>query len=248
MVDNSIKHLCFDKDGILIDVHKYWFYTSQIRAKFIIDILDLEPSLEGKLLWAMGVDLESRKIRINGPVGYYPRNIVIDHTIRFLNEVNKPTSISKIFQIFTDIDTMQQKRFDYKIKLLDGVKRCFESLRGKGLILSVYTSDRRSNAELIIDKVGLRNFIDIIIGGDDVNEGKPNPEGFLKACHKLRVAPNQSVYVGDTISDMIMANKGGAAMSIGLETGLFSSADLKKETKYIYPSINEFNTEIQKYI
>ena len=101
---------------------------------------------------------------------------------------------------------------------------------------------------MIIEKMGLSKFIDIIIGGDDVNKGKPNPEGFLKACYALKVKPDQSAYVGDTVSDMVMGKMGGAAMTIGLETGLCSLTELQKETEYTYPTMIEFNAEIQKYL
>ena len=248
MVNNSIKHLCFDKDGIIIDVHAYWHYNCQLRAKYLIDYLNLESSLERQLLWAMGIDSKSGKIRKDGPVGYHPRNIVIDHTIQFLNKVNKEISISEVSRIYEDIDTMQQKKVDFKIKLLNGVRRCFQSLKVKGVLISIYTSDRHSNAKMIIEKMGLRKFIDIIVGGDDVNKGKPNPDGFLKACNALSVKPDQSAYIGDTVSDMVMGKMGGAAMTVGLETGLCSPTELQKETGYTYPTMIEFNAEIQKYL
>ena len=248
MVNNSIKHLCFDKDGIIIDVHAYWRYNCKIRAKYLIDYLNLEPSLEGQLLWAMGIDPKSGKIRKDGPVGYHPRNIVIDHTIQFLNKVNKEISISEVSRIYEDIDTIQQKKVDFKIKLLNGVRRCFQSLKVKGVLISIYTSDRHSNAKMIIEKMGLSKFIDIIVGGDDVNKGKPNPDGFIKACHALSVKPDQSAYIGDTVSDMVMGKMGGAAMTVGLETGLCSPTELQKETEYTYPTMIEFNAEIQKYL
>ena len=31
----NIKHLCFDKDGVLIDVHAYWRHTTEIRANYL---------------------------------------------------------------------------------------------------------------------------------------------------------------------------------------------------------------------
>ena len=196
----------------------------------------------------MGIDPKSGQIRKDGPVGYHPRKIVIDHTIQFLTKVNKEISISEVSRIYEDIDTMQQKKVDFKIQLLNGVRRCFQSLMVKGLFISIYTSDRHSNAKMIIEKMGLSEFIDIIVGGDDVEKSKPNPEGFLTACHDLKMKPEHSAYVGDTVSDMVMGKRGGAATVIGLETGLFKSSELRKETKYVYPSMIELNAEIQQYL
>ena len=101
---------------------------------------------------------------------------------------------------------------------------------------------------MILDKMDLDDFVDIIVGGDDVDKDKPDPEGFLRACHKLNVKPDHSAYIGDTVSDMVMGKNGGAAMVVGLETGLFTSSELQKETEYTYPSMIEFNAEIQQYL
>ena len=43
--------------------------------------------------------------------------------------------------------------------------------------------------------------IDVIIGGDDVKNEKPDPEGLLTAIQKLNVSKNQALYVGDSIVD-----------------------------------------------
>ena len=31
----NLEHLCFDKDGVLIDVHAYWQHTTEIRANHL---------------------------------------------------------------------------------------------------------------------------------------------------------------------------------------------------------------------
>ena len=113
MIKESIKHFCFDKDGIIINVHAYWHYTCQLRAEYLTNNLNLDPSLIGQLLWAMGIDPKSRQIRKDGPVGYNPRNVVIDHTVQFLTRLNKKISNSEVSRMFGDIDAIQQKRDDY---------------------------------------------------------------------------------------------------------------------------------------
>ena len=213
-----------------------------------INKFNLDPSINGPLLCAMGIDIKSKKIKKEGPVGYNTRNIVIESTVNFLRKINKQISTSEVSSIFIAVDDLQQKYQDYNVEIINGVKSCFKSLKNKGLFLSVYTSDRYINAEMILKKLCLDEFIDVIIGGDDVTEGKPDPEGFLKACNELDVKPNNSAYVGDTVSDMIMGKNGGAAMVVGLETGLFTSSELQKNTEYIYPSMIEFNVGIQQYL
>ena len=240
--------MCFDKDGIIIDVHAYWNHNSHLRAEYLTNKLRLDNSLIGQLLGAMGIDGNSGLIKEEGPVGYHPREIVINSTVEFLKHYNEEVTFTEISTMFMEVDIIQQEKDDYKIKLLEGVKDCLQWLKEKEMYISVYTSDRRLNAEKILDKVGLGNLFDTVVGGDDVNAGKPDPEGFLKACNELDVNPNNSAYVGDTVSDMIMGKNGGAAMVVGLETGLFTSSELQKNTEYIYPSMIEFNVGIQQYL
>ena len=248
LIKDSIKHICFDKDGIIIDVHAYWSYNCQLRAEQLVEYYQLDPSLSNQIMWSMGIDTNLGKIREKGPVGYYPRDVVIDSIVEFLTRLNVVGTFSDISAIFEKIDTVQQERDDYNIQLLKGVGSFLKWLKEKRILMSIYTSDRRLNAEKILDKVSLGELFDIVVGGDDVTKGKPDPDGFIKACHDLNVKPDRSAYVGDTVSDMVMGKNGGAAMVVGLETGLFSSFELQKETEYTYPSMIEFNEGIQHYL
>jgi HAD superfamily hydrolase (TIGR01549 family) len=240
--------MCFDKDGVIIDVHAYWNHNCHLRAEYLINKLRLDNSLIGQLLGAMGIDGNSGLIKEEGPVGYHPRDIVINSIVEKLARLNVRATFFDISSMFEKIDTVQQARDDYNIQLLKGVDLFLQWLKEKKILISIYTSDRRLNAEKILDKVGLANLVDVIVGGDDVIEGKPDPEGFLTACNHLNVKPHHSAYVGDTVSDMVMGKNGDAAMVVGLESGLFSSYELQKETEYTYPSMIELHAEIEQYL
>ena len=243
-----INHICFDKDGIIIDVHAYWNYNCQLRAKQLVENYQLDPSLVGQLMWSMGIDTTSGQIKEKGPIGYHPRDVVINSIVEFLTRLNVTVTFSDISAMFEKIDIVQQARDDYNIQVLKGVDSFLKLLKEKKILISIYTSDRRLNAEKILVKAGLANLFDTVVGGDDVTEGKPDPEGFLTACNDLHVKPHHSAYVGDTVADMVMGKNGDAAMVVGLETGLFTSSELQKETKYIYPSMIELHAEIDQYI
>ena len=249
MIDNlikeSIEHICFDKDGIIIDVHSYWNYNCKLRAEKLVENYQLDPLLVSQLMWSMGIDINSNQIKEKGPVGYHPRDVVINSIVEFLAQLNVAVTFSDISAIFEKIDTDQQAKDDYNIQLLKGVDSFLKWLKEKKILISIYTSDRRLNVEKILVNVGLANLFDTVVGGDDVTEGKPDPEGFITACNDLHVKPHHSAYVGDTVSDMVMGKRGSAAMVVGLETGLFTSSELQKKTEYTYPSMIEFNAGIQ---
>ena len=60
---------------------------------------------------------------------------------------------------------------------------------------------------------GVRSLADrfgVVVGGDEVEQQKPAPDGVLLACKSLRVNPASAAYVGDSPSDLQAARSSGA--------------------------------------
>jgi phosphoglycolate phosphatase len=55
---------------------------------------------------------------------------------------------------------------------------------------------------------------DVVVGADAVLRGKPHPEGVLTACSRLRVAPERTIFIGDTTSDLEAATAAGLAAGV----------------------------------
>ncbi len=64
----------------------------------------------------------------------------------------------------------------------------------------------------------LNKYFEVVISADDVKRPKPAPDMLLKACRKLKVSPAQSVYIGDTKTD-IRAGKSAGCQVIGYRIG-----------------------------
>ena len=75
--------------------------------------------------------------------------------------------------------------------------------------MSVFTSDRKKNAEYAFDKLGITSFFKVILGGDSVINPKPHPQGINDACNKIQIKENKTAYISDTSSDLIMAKNAG---------------------------------------
>ena len=79
----------------------------------------------------------------------------------------------------------------------------------KKILLGIVTTKYHYRIEQILEKNNAMNVIDVIIGGDDVKNEKPDPEGLLTAIQKLNVSKNQVLYVGDSIVDAKTAQSAG---------------------------------------
>ena len=99
------------------------------------------------------------------------------------------------------------------IKLKPGVKSALEKL-SKKFTLGIATSRVRSSVESILKKFNLKKYFEVIITFEDYENPKPHPEPLLKALKKLKLNPNEAIYVGDTISDFEAAKRAGMKVII----------------------------------
>lgn len=105
----------------------------------------------------------------------------------------------------------------------DGVIEALDALRAMGLRIAVATNKGEKLARLLLEKLGLLNYMEFVIGGDTLGAGraKPNPDmllAMMKAC-----GTQNAIFVGDTAYDL-RAAKAAAIPSILM--GFDADADL----------------------
>jgi phosphoglycolate phosphatase len=77
------------------------------------------------------------------------------------------------------------------------VAQTIEQLKSAGIRAGIVSTKFRYRIERILARDGLLDGFDILVGGEDVANHKPDPEGLLKALDKLGVRTNDSLYIGD---------------------------------------------------
>jgi len=97
---------------------------------------------------------------------------------------------------------------------------------GYKLKVGLVTNTPRENVSKILKHFHLSNHFDVIVTGDDVKRGKPDPEMVIKACERLNVKPDHVILVGDTKADYL-AGKAVGCFIIGM--GANSTGDLHIE-------------------
>jgi len=83
--------------------------------------------------------------------------------------------------------------------------------------LGVVSGNYRPTILKALQKCGYRKFIKVVVSIDDVPESKPSPLPILAALKKLRVKPENAVYVGDHPDDIKAARNAGT-YAIGVLT------------------------------
>ena len=62
----------------------------------------------------------------------------------------------------------------------------------------------------MLSKAGILPFIDFFLSNEDVSQGKPSPEIYLKAIHRLELTPEECVVVEDNPHGIAAARAAGA--------------------------------------
>lgn len=79
-----------------------------------------------------------------------------------------------------------------------GMLELLAGLRERGIPFSVATSTQRDQALRSLELAGMGQFIDVLVAGNEVAEGKPAPEIFLRAAAGIGIAPERCVAMEDS--------------------------------------------------
>lgn len=102
--------------------------------------------------------------------------------------------------------------------LFPGVAATLAALKEKGLPLAVVTNKPTPFVTPLLEDLGIAQYFQTIIGGDDVKEKKPHPEALYKVMETLGLAADELLFVGDSRNDIQAAQAAGCP-SVGLTWG-----------------------------
>ncbi len=93
--------------------------------------------------------------------------------------------------------------------LFPEVRPMVEELRNREIGLGIVSTKYRYRIETILEREQLLDSFSVIIGGNDVTEQKPCPEGLLKAVGRFDGSVSRALYVGDSVVDAEAASRAG---------------------------------------
>jgi len=95
------------------------------------------------------------------------------------------------------------------VVLLPGVRALVEYLHRDGFVQAIGSSAPHANLELILRLTGIAGFFAAVIGSEDTQRGKPDPQVFLTAADRLGVPPAHCVVFEDAVAGVQAARAGG---------------------------------------
>ena len=200
-----IKAILFDIDGVLLD-------SREANRKFEEDIV---------------VNAGYKKPTKQEASKVY--NLTLYETIRYLTKEQSGEKIKAIWQ--SAIDSYKIKYPKELLKLPFRMTNIIKQL-SQQYKLGIVTGRLKRGVEIFYKASGLQKYFEVISCLDDYSKPKPDPEPLMVALAKLNLKSEETIYVGDSITDL------QAAQSIkmkfigfyGISGNIFEEADANVKT------------------
>ncbi|HEY9819716.1 MAG TPA: HAD family hydrolase [Candidatus Sericytochromatia bacterium] len=218
---SNIQAVIFDKDGTLEDSQVFLRELGQKRSR----IIDAQiPGIGEPLLMAFGINGDTLDPTGLMAVGSRRESEIaaaayIAETGRGWLEALKiaRNAFEEADRYFKDATTSP---------LFAGSLEVLKYLSDVGLKLGILSAARTSRVQAFVKFHQLEPYIQLQQGVDE-GPSKPDPALFLQACHTLGVEPASTLMVGDSVGDIEMARRAGAAGCIGICWGNPAAAHLE---------------------
>lgn len=186
---NNIQGVLFDLDGTLIDS------------------LDLHIESFKWILKRLGKEVDVEELETL--MGLTPQDIIKNFFADLPHERLWAAATEKEKYLETIIDDVYVYR---------GIPNFLQKLKENGLKTVVISSTHERLVKILLKKAGLLKFIDEIVSGDSIINGKPNPEPFIMGSRALKIKVLNLIGIGDSVYDGQSCTAAGIRF-IGILTG-----------------------------
>ena len=207
------KAFIFDLDGVIVDTAKYHFLAWK------------------KLAGGIGIDFTQHQ---NEQLKGVSRVKSLEKILAWGNKTIDQAEFTRLMALkntdyLTYIDKMDEQ------EILPDVTKTLDFLRNKNQHIALGSASK--NARMILEKVNIHEKFDVIVDGNDVTKGKPDPEVFLKAAQHLKVSPEHCIVFEDAVAGIQAANNAGM-ISIGI-----GEKDILHEADYVFKDFTEIDID-----
>jgi beta-phosphoglucomutase len=198
----KISACIFDLDGVLVDTAKYHFLAWQRLAREYGFSFTTEQNerLKGvSRVQSLEILLELGGVSLNEPQKLVAAEKKNKCYISYISKLTPDEILPGAYELLLELKT-------YKIKIAIG--------------------SASKNAGMILKRIELDNFFDVVIDGHKVSKAKPDPEVFIRAALELNVPPEECVVFEDAHAGVEAAKNGGMrCVGVGNKK-ILSRADL----------------------
>ena len=202
-----------------------------IRSAFLFDLDGtlIDSVYQHVLSWREALDAEGIDLsfwRIHRRIGMSGGLL----TNELLREIGNHMEADRIERLKTFHAAAYDRRAG-EIRPLPGARALLTRLTELGIPWAIATSARRETAEPTLQALEINLDGIPVVTRDQVTHGKPDPDLFLAAADRLGVGMDISTIVGDSVWDMLAAQR-ARGLGIGLLSGGYGVEELERAGAY----------------
>jgi len=236
-----IKAVIFDLDGVIINSEPlHDESTAIVLQKNGISISEKERK---QFLGLNDKEIFSQVVKEN-KLKKTPEDLIQEREKVYFDLIKKVKE-NKLKKTPEDLIQEREKVYFDLIKkkgldLFPGVLEAIQKF-SKRYKLAITTSSEKSKVDFTLKKFNLSQYFPIIITGEDITKGKPDPEPYIKTIKQLGVKSKECLVIEDSINGMKSALDAGC-FCIAV-TNTFPAAQLK-QADMIVQNISEINENV----
>jgi len=123
------------------------------------------------------------------------------------------------------------RRVSSEVQPLPGARALLDTLTANDVAWAIATSGHLQDAQPVLDRLGIDTARTAVVTRDQVKYAKPDPDLFFAAADALGVDVASAVVVGDSVWDMLAAQR-ARALGIGLLSGGYGLEELERAGAY----------------
>lgn len=179
LIPEQTQLVIFDMDGLLIDSEPYWKIS--------------EKEVFGKL----GLNLTDDLLR---QVMGFRLSEVVKHWYHY-----QPWPNPNFEQTERDVLNCVKQLIQQHANAMSGVYEVLTHCKNKNYKIALASSSAMELIDVVIDKLNIRHYFDVVWSAQYEEYGKPHPAIFLSVAKQLNIEPKNCVVFEDAINGVIAA-------------------------------------------
>jgi HAD superfamily hydrolase (TIGR01509 family) len=187
--DFDVKAVLWDMDGTLVDSEKLWD----------VSLAALYEKLGGELTPAVRASMVGSVAENTMRIVYTDLGLDLD-----------PAAMAESSRWLNDYTA---ELFAVGLPWCDGAKELLDELHAQGMPMALVTNTQRALTDRALNSIG-PHYFSATVCGDEVANGKPAPDPYLRAAALLGMTPEECLAVEDSLTGSAAAERAGCPVLV----------------------------------
>lgn len=209
----QIKAVIFDMDGLMFATEEIYYMANQKTANNLG--MDYTFDIYSQFI---GTDYEVEKERMRG---FYDDQELLEEFFEKSSEV------------------LEYLLLNGQVDLKKGLIELLDYLKRERIPAVVASSTERKMVDHLLDRLDVRDYFKAVVGGDEVEQAKPNPAIFEKAFSKVGIKNKEEALILEDSKNGVLAAFGAGIPVVMVPDMLAADEEVKEKALAILPDLHE---------